>query len=292
MRLRSTVFATVSDSGEQHLRWLTLLSPEQQAGWLQHAVKPHASETTLQAAVLLVEWSGEEAGLELLLDRFVEFTPSTQQNVLKVAMQRKSSVGLLLAAVEDGRVQRSSFSPQAIELIHRREAAEWLALATAVGSQPDPARAELVQRYAMALHELRDEDGAGEVGREIFLANCSACHRLHGLGNDVGPPLREVLEKSDEQLLQAVLDPNGEVDPRYSNYQILLQDGRLLAGAIRNESANSLTLVVAGGEEHQLERSELQEVKNSGRSLMPEGFEQKITPKQMQALLGFLRSGR
>jgi putative heme-binding domain-containing protein len=57
---------------------------------------------------------------------------------------------------------------------------------------------------------------------------------------------------------------------------------------IAAETATSITLRQAAGGQETLLRSDIEAVKSSGKSLMPEGLEKKIGPEEMRDLIGFL----
>ena len=86
-----------------------------------------------------------------------------------------------------------------------------------------------------------------------------------------------------------MLDPNREVLPRFHRYDIELRDGQVLSGLIESESENALILVTIDGTRHTVPRQELESLIATGRSLMPEGLEYAIDPRQMGDLLAFLR---
>jgi hypothetical protein len=56
------------------------------------------------------------------------------------------------------------------------------------------------------------------------------------------------------------------------------------------QSATGLQLALSDGSVRSWETGELAEVQESGLSLMPEGFETKLTPAQLADLIGYLRS--
>src|SRR5262249_29876387 len=87
-----------------------------------------------------------------------------------------------------------------------------------------------------------------------------------------------------EALLVAILDPNREVDARYAVYTAALKDGRVLSGLVAAETAGSVTLKRQGGEVDQVPRAELEALATDGRSLMPEGLENDLTPGDLADL--------
>jgi putative heme-binding domain-containing protein len=85
-----------------------------------------------------------------------------------------------------------------------------------------------------------------------------------------------------------ILDPNREVSPNYLEYTVVLKDGRLLTGIIAAETDASVTLRRAQGGEDTVFREEIEEIVSGGKSLMPEGVEQKIAKQEMADLIAFL----
>ncbi len=149
-------------------------------------------------------------------------------------------------------------------------------------------RVAVIEQYATAESQTPTND-ALRSGRETFIKSCSQCHRIGETGADVGPPLKQLASKTPRELLETILNPNREVDPKYLGYQALLQDGRVLVGIVTDETADQLTLRQSGGKHVTILRREIEELKSTDQSLMPEGLEQQITPPQMQSLIQYLR---
>jgi len=109
-------------------------------------------------------------------------------------------------------------------------------------------------------------------GKELFLVNCATCHKLDNVGNEVGPILTGMGAHGPAELLVHILDPNREVEPSYLSFNIETKDGEIYDGIIARENRSSVTLRNAAGEK-EIQVSQIQSRRSSGRSLMPEGFE-------------------
>src|SRR5262249_34606497 len=109
-------------------------------------------------------------------------------------------------------------------------------------------------------------------------------------GQDVGPDLAALRDKSGEALLIAVLDPNQAVEARYISYLARLKNGLTYSGLLASETGNSVTLIAADGKKHEILRSDLEDLVSTGKSTMPEGLEKDITLKEMADLLAFVRT--
>jgi putative heme-binding domain-containing protein len=131
--------------------------------------------------------------------------------------------------------------------------------------------------------------GRPDSGAAHFDKNCSPCHEYRGHGHAVGPNLAEFAGKSTADFLLAILDPNAAINPNFLAYNIDTKDGRALTGIIKGETASSLTLVQGGGVVETILRSDLQEIRASQLSLMPEGLEQSMAAQDLADLIAWLK---
>jgi putative heme-binding domain-containing protein len=105
----------------------------------------------------------------------------------------------------------------------------------------------------------------------------------------VGPDLAGVRDKPAEWLLPALFDPNRAVDARYLSYVAVTREGRMLTGVLAEESGNSITLVSSTGERQVILRANLAELASTGKSAMPEGLENEVTPQDAADLIAHLK---
>ena len=119
---------------------------------------------------------------------------------------------------------------------------------------------------------------------------CSACHKLEDVGMEVGADLKALRDRGTENMLLNILDPNREVDPRFVSYQAVTADGRTLTGIIVAETPTSVTLRRADGGEDTVLRTNLESLRSSRLSFMPEGFERSLTRQDVADLFAYLRA--
>ena len=134
--------------------------------------------------------------------------------------------------------------------------------------------------------------GDPERGREIFKKNCATCHRVAGIGIDVGPDIADSRTKTLRRLLVDILNPNQAIDNNYINYLVTTKAGKSLTGIITAETASSITLRRAEGQSDLVLRQDIDTIESSGVSLMPEGLEKAISVAEMADLLVFLKNWR
>jgi putative heme-binding domain-containing protein len=90
--------------------------------------------------------------------------------------------------------------------------------------------------------------------------------------------------------LYDILDPNRRVDPQYTDYVTVLRDGRTLNGLLVSETSDQVVLRQPEGLQQTILRQEIEELRSTNRSLMPEGVEKDLSVQQMADLLEFLKS--
>jgi len=104
----------------------------------------------------------------------------------------------------------------------------------------------------------------------------------------LGPDLVSVKSSGKEKLLLNILDPNREVAPNYVNYVVETKRGETLLGLIGSETANSLTLRRANGDESIVLRSDIARIQSVGLSVMPEGLEAGLSHQEVADLLEYI----
>ena len=149
------------------------------------------------------------------------------------------------------------------------------------------ARAKVMEEFQPALGLAGD----AARGRVVFSSRCVACHRLDGLGAELGPDLKSVAQHPPEKLLASILDPSLDVQPGFAAYQCRLSTGEELYGLVTAETANSITFRSTDGTVRLVSRRDIAELKGGSKSLMPDGLEAGLTPRDLADLIQFLRSG-
>ena len=147
-------------------------------------------------------------------------------------------------------------------------------------------RQDVVAAYQKALTQKGDR----ERGKAVFQKNCSTCHRLENVGQQVGADLSAVRDRGLDAVLLNILDPNREVMPQYLSYVLVTTSGRVVTGMIAAETANSLTISKPDGGEENVLRLDIDELRSTGQSFMPEGLEKQIDVPAMADLLAYLNS--
>src|SRR5439155_13171861 len=149
-----------------------------------------------------------------------------------------------------------------------------------------PDRQNVIDTYADAVANMT---GDAARGQKVFAKTCSAYHKLGGVGNEVGPDLASLNDKSTDYLLVAVLDPNRAVEARYVSYVAETKSGLTLTGVLTAETGSSVTLLGADGKAQTILRNDLESLSSTGKSAMPEGLEKDLTPQDLADVMTHVR---
>ena len=102
---------------------------------------------------------------------------------------------------------------------------------------------------------------------------CSACHRISGRGNNLGPDLSGIgLRSEPRTIIQSILDPSATITEGYQLQTFVMSDGTILSGAVLRENDAEIRLVNVDAT---LETIPLRSVETRSRtnvSAMPTGF--------------------
>ena len=163
------------------------------------------------------------------------------------------------------------------------------------GGEQQPIRNEVSaerKRVYDAYRVILGEPGNIARGKELFKQSCASCHKLEDVGQAIGPNLAAMKNRGSESLLYNTLIPNQEVDSRFQTRLVVTGDGQTYSGIIQQETATSVTLLGADGVANTILRIDIEEMVNTGKSLMPSGFENQLSKAKMKDLMAYLMSLR
>jgi putative membrane-bound dehydrogenase-like protein len=254
------------------------------------ALATRSPEQTLRiaAADALAGHQSERIGPALLAS-FPEQTPAVRRAVLDALIARSERATLLLDELAANRIARNEIdvaragrlTQHADEAVRQR--AEKL-LAVALPAE----RQRVLDDYRAAL-DLQSDPLAG---RQLFSKHCATCHRIAGIGVDVAPNISDSRVKLPQQLLVDILNPNQAIDNNYASYTVVMQSGAVHTGIIAAETAASITLRQPENKTLDLLRADIELIRSSGASLMPDGFEKQLSQQQMADLISFIKNWR
>ena len=149
----------------------------------------------------------------------------------------------------------------------------------------DPAREQLVRQMRLMLAAT---PGDPHRGIAVFAKLCGQCHKIHGEGQDVGPDITSNGRASYDQLLSNVFDPSLVIGASYQARSVRTIDGRAVTGLLVEDSDQRIVLKVQGGKEEVIARDDVEAMKVSELSLMPEGIEKQYTSQELADLFAYI----
>ena len=261
-------------------------------GWTQ--ARPHlisaltaSEESAFQRASLRLMGAFDDLQVaDDLIARWKQLTPPLRDEAVGILLSRRFWEAAMVAALEQGSIPSGQVSiPHRARLVALADKGLAERAKAALASVALSPRKEIIEKYQAVLAL----NGEAERGKVVYRRECMNCHKRAGEGHDVGPSLETIQHRSPQEILIHVLDPCREVSPQFLDYSVRLTDGRVLNGMIASESDSGLVLRRADNREDVVMRSEIDDISSSGKSLMPEGLEQKIPLQEMSDLIRFLK---
>jgi putative heme-binding domain-containing protein len=139
------------------------------------------------------------------------------------------------------------------------------------------------------------ESGNAKRGKVVYLNTaavaCATCHKLEGLGGAVGPDLTRVWEtQTIEKLVESMLDPSKEIKEGYQSFRAVTTAGVAHVGLKVTDTPEAVTIRDANGKYTTIARKDLDDLKPSPVSLMPDNVVSQLGYDQFIDLLAFLKS--
>ena len=149
----------------------------------------------------------------------------------------------------------------------------------------------------LAALRLTLQGGDSDSGRAIFVGHaqgqCIRCHKIRGEGGTAGPDLTEVVHRNREvvggireHLLQSLIDPNAKIAVGYGSITLVLDSGRIVAGTLKSEDANQVTLETPEGKSISVPLKEIDERTPPKSAMPPMG--KVLTPRELRDVIEFL----
>jgi putative membrane-bound dehydrogenase-like protein len=240
----------------------------------------------LAALAALGRYHDPEIGV-LLADRWAMLSPKLRAAAQETIFSRADWLLSFLERVEREEIPASDIEPARLRLIESHaDAAIRDKARTVLARLKLGRRQDVLDAYRPAL----ELPGDAARGKTHFQKTCAVCHRLDDFGTEIGPNLATLQNRGAETILLNVLDPNREVNPQYVNYIVVTTAGRSLTGLIAGETATSITLKRQENATDTVLRADIDQLKSTGQSIMPEGLEKQLDRQAMADLIAYLLS--
>jgi putative membrane-bound dehydrogenase-like protein len=179
----------------------------------------------------------------------------------------------LVQALKDKKVDTAALGPGNL---HRLRTHADKAVATQANAVIDELKGPEQKQKDALIAQYRPEvlkTGNLANGAKLFTANCAPCHKFKNEGAEFAPSLNGMGAHGPEDLLVHILDPNRVVEPNYLAASIETKDDLTYDGIILREN-NAVVVLRNQTAETEIRKDNIRSRGSTGRSLMPEGFEQ------------------
>ncbi|QDV23746.1 Cytochrome c [Aureliella helgolandensis] len=280
------------DQRELVLKSWFSVQPDRSKEYFEHLLASEQADEAWIGKVVQTGLTYDRARYEeAILANWANLPASVQLSAIEPLTRQAGSMRRLVQAVADGKIQR--------DLINTNQLQKWASSSQQelkeeleqvwgkVRVAQNVARQKVVQS---ALQNLRaGSPGSASRGALVFERVCSQCHRFRGKGFEVGPDITNNGRGNLEQLASNILDPSLVIGPAFQARMLLTVDGDLLSGILVGESERYIQLKLQGGKIVEFDREqEIEELKVSDKSMMPEGLEAQMTEQELRDLFAYL----
>jgi putative membrane-bound dehydrogenase-like protein len=225
----------------------------------------------------------------VVLKAYSSLAAEVQPRAIELLTQRTIWAKPLVEAIGAGKIPASALNVNQVQRLLALKDNELTAAVQkywgSIRTTRDPAREKLVAEMRKLI---RTTPGDAHRGIEVFNRVCGQCHKIYGQGQEVGPDLTGNGRASLEQLLSNVFDPSLVIGAIYQPRVVQVADGRIVTGLLVEDSPQRVVLKVQGGKQETIAREDIEAMKVSELSLMPEGLEKQLKPQEIADLFAFI----
>ncbi len=292
----SQALKVILDSKSPEAQRLSLLSlfPVFSAERVQNTVATllnrGESETVKVAAIAALTQVPERGGEVILLGAYPRLN-DREKGVARVALLScKPWAAVALAEVTVEKLSAKDFSMDELRLVATHQTEFLNSRVREIWGKVDPPTKEEVLADVRRLNnDLRAFPGDAKSGKVLFTKHCAICHKLFGEGSSVGPDLTFANRTDRDYLLISTVDPSAVVRKEFQSHMALLKNGKVVTGMIVENKPPQMIFLDAKGQKTEVAHSDIDEIKESTTSLMPDNILKQLRPDELRDLFAYLQ---
>lgn len=241
----------------------------------------------LEALRTLASYDDEQSPRKIL-QNYSAFTPDEKSVAIQTLATRPDSGRTLLDALKKGDIPRNDISVVIARQMRRvvgPSFVDWWGPMESLAKDKQLA----IDRYKILLTDEYLAHADVLSGKTIFQNTCASCHKMYGVGGEVGPEITGSNRANLDYILSNIVDPNGEVPDTYKLVIISTHDGRTYGGNLAREDDQLVTLRLIG-QDIVIAKSDILSRQVSPMSMMPEGLLNALSDSQVRDLVAYLRT--
>lgn len=266
-----------------------VVEPDSVEPFLKLIVLSDQPESVRSAALAVVSRHSSDEITSRLLAEYLMFPPKLKAQSLDVLLSRKPSALTLLKQVDRGALKPGEFTVDQVRRVALFEDTELDTLVTKHwGKLGLATREEKLAEVRRLNNDLRAAGGNIEAGKAIYKKHCAACHQIFGEGTKLGPDLTTANRKDRDYLLISLVDPSVVIRKEFLTHIVQTRDGRVLSGLVIERTDAGLTIANAKNERVTIAMADIEELRESPVSLMPDDLYRQLKPQELRDLFAYL----
>lgn len=225
-----------------------------------------------------------------ILAVYPELTIDEKQDALATLASRKEYARALLEAMEKKVVARadvSAYTARQLHALNDKTIRAKLRQLWGEVRESAPEKQKQLARFKALLTPAALKSADPGKGRMVFSQTCQKCHKLFGEGASIGPDLTGYNRSELDYLLVKLIDPSSQVARDYRMSVVETRAGRVITGIVVEHSPRRLVVQTAT-ERIVLGAEDVETVRESALSIMPEGQLDALTKQQVRDLIAYL----
>ncbi|MGB8169927.1 MAG: HEAT repeat domain-containing protein, partial [Chthoniobacteraceae bacterium] len=120
---------------------------------------------------------------------------------------------------------------------------------------------------------------------------CATCHAVRGKGGQIGPDLGTIAANYKRpDLITSLHEPSKTIALGFEQFIVETKSGEIFAGAVRQETADTLTVLGADAQSHVVKKADVKSKTAVPASIMPQGLTLGLKPQDFTDLLAYLET--
>jgi putative membrane-bound dehydrogenase-like protein len=243
-------------------------------------------------AIRCLAVAGQQEDAERLIESFANLSAQSKVASIQTLAGRRDFVPILLAAVEDKRIPPDAVDASMLRQIQMSSDGDVIKRMTNLWPQIkllNESKLQRIQALEKMLSQPDHPDPNLANGRRLWNQHCAGCHRLFGEGASIGPEITGAQRSNVRYVLENVVDPSASVADNFRVSLFLLTNGQVVTGVPISKSPESI-VVQTSKEQVVILTEDIDEVKTSQLSLMPDGLLDGLSESDQRDLIGYVQS--
>ncbi|TWU55874.1 neutral/alkaline non-lysosomal ceramidase N-terminal domain-containing protein [Rubripirellula reticaptiva] len=275
----------------------SLIPIENQLADLKEMLRPDQPGALRRAGLAAAYRIESEQTAQLLIDAWKQLLPDERTTAGATLLQRRDWTRRFIESLVDEKIKINDLDASTLSGLRNYDDYGIMKKFGSLLSISTPSeRKDLIDRYVAEMSS--SPQGEIKIAQKLYRENCAICHEppsdksqpISASVQSLGPPLANLKKWNTLQWATAVLDPNANIESKFKQYRILTKSGQVMAGVVIDQAESDVRMGLADGRQVLIARDKIERIEDSGVSMMPEGFEAKLSPKQLNQIVDYLRN--